>query len=453
MVRLQRLMAAGLVGTMALVGCSDEGPTGVSASRSGQPGRVNDLAASAVTDTSVTLVFTAVDDGTGEPARYDVHMGTTTVSRGSCRSPVIGAAVGAAQSCTVTGLAPATTYDFDVVARREDATAGPRSNVAQVRTAERGAAAVARVEVAPANASFVAGETGQFTATARSSAGTPLAYRPIAWRSSDTAIAVVSNTGVVTARRAGTATITATTDGQQGSASVSVAGAPPSGGWSNQPAGFTTISDKSFNSIVSGGWNQAYNAAGLMSVASDPQAPHSASSTLRFTYPAGFVGGAAPAMAYRGLPTRDRIYVGTWWRANAEWEGHPTSVNKIQYLFTNSQGSVFMNLYGAPGGPYELRVFPQFNTSNGEWLRPNITNIPVTMGDWHRIEWLVEYTGGGQGRIRWWLDGTLLGDHQNLAFPTERLAELKLSPVWGGAGGVKTRTDHVWYDHVLISGS
>src|SRR5690349_9208859 len=37
------------------------------------PGTVTDLTASSVSSTSVTLSFTQVDDGTGQPAHYDVR--------------------------------------------------------------------------------------------------------------------------------------------------------------------------------------------------------------------------------------------------------------------------------------------------------------------------------------------------------------------------------------------
>jgi len=46
----------------------------------------------------------------------------------------------------------------------------------------------------------------------------------------------------------------------------------------------------------------------------------------------------------------------------------------------------------------------------------------------------------------------LLGDHADLPFPSQRLVEYKLSPVWGGTGGVKSRTDYFRYDHIRITG-
>src|SRR5207247_9313137 len=54
-------------------------------------------------------------------------------------------------------------------------------------------------------------------------AGNVLTGRGVAWTSSNTAIATVSAAGLVTGVAAGSATITATSEGQSGTASVTVA--------------------------------------------------------------------------------------------------------------------------------------------------------------------------------------------------------------------------------------
>src|SRR5256885_15964740 len=107
------------------------------------PGTVSDLAVAGVSDPSVTLSFTEVTDGTGRPASYDVRYvpgpslswggSTPSVSRGTCATSVAGTALGAARTCTVLGLAAATTYSFQLVAFRgalgTDAVFGALSNV------------------------------------------------------------------------------------------------------------------------------------------------------------------------------------------------------------------------------------------------------------------------------------------------------------------------------------
>src|SRR5256886_2279532 len=84
------------------------------------PGTVEDLSVEATTDTSVTLAFTEVSDGMGRAASYDVRYaagstltwGTnaTSVTQGTCATPLAGHATGANRTCTVQGLASGTTY-------------------------------------------------------------------------------------------------------------------------------------------------------------------------------------------------------------------------------------------------------------------------------------------------------------------------------------------------------
>jgi len=87
-------------------------------------------------------------------------------------------------------------------------------------------APVASVTVAPSSANIAITGTVQLTATPKDANGNPLTGRAITWSSSDNTIATVNGSGVVTGVAAGSVTITATSEGKSGTASVTVAGAP-----------------------------------------------------------------------------------------------------------------------------------------------------------------------------------------------------------------------------------
>lgn len=76
---------------------------------------------------------------------------------------------------------------------------------------------VASIQVTSPADSAVVGGTLQLTAVARDAAGNPLNGRPILWTSSDTTRARVSTTGLVTATRPGSVTVTAEAEGRTGS--------------------------------------------------------------------------------------------------------------------------------------------------------------------------------------------------------------------------------------------
>src|SRR5207302_1941540 len=123
---------SGVAGGSAMITATSDGQGGSATIAvtvpASAPGTVGDLAVAAVTDSSVTLRFTEVDGGTGAPASYDIRYttgstlswgpGASSVSRGTCATPAAGTAIGASRTCTVLGLAAATTYSFELVAFR-----------------------------------------------------------------------------------------------------------------------------------------------------------------------------------------------------------------------------------------------------------------------------------------------------------------------------------------------
>ena len=78
------------------------------------------------------------------------------------------------------------------------------------------------VTVTPGAVSLVRGDTTTLSATLTDSTGSVLVGRAITWTSSDPSVATVLATGFVRAIAAGTATITATSEGHSGSAVVTV---------------------------------------------------------------------------------------------------------------------------------------------------------------------------------------------------------------------------------------
>jgi uncharacterized protein YjdB len=526
------------------------------------PGIVTDLAIASIADTTATLSFTQVNDGTGKPAEYEIRYavapiswGTaSTVARGTCSPPIAGTAIGSKLSCSINGLVPSTAYNFQIVAFRGTlnsnavfgalgnalaastiAAALPQSVVASVAVSpgsasgtigqsaaqfsatvkdangntltgqtvawsstntavvtvnsagyamavgagsgavvatsggKSGQAAVtvngtanptvSSVSVAPSSATLPVGGTQQITATLKSIVGTILTGLTTSWSSSNAAVATVSGGGMVTGVGAGSATITATSGGVSSSSSISVTGAPivPSSGWTNAPSSYPAISDQPFDLLNSLSWATSWNTAGNMAIAVDATAPQSPSNVLQFTYPAGMAGGSAPAMEYRDFPLAKHLYGGFWWKANANWQGHNSNVNKLAFVYlATGAGDVALEFYGPPGGPYDLRAALELiNADTRFFLVPNVTNVPVTVGSWHKIEWQLEYnttTSPANGIVRWWMDGTLIGQYTDILFPTTGMEEFQLSPTWGGVGDVKTQTDHFWYDHVYLAG-
>jgi uncharacterized protein YjdB len=84
------------------------------------------------------------------------------------------------------------------------------------------AGAVSSVSVTPGSASIVAGATQQFAASAKDGSGNVVSGQTITWSTSNAGVAAVSASGLVTGAHTGTATITAASSGESGSATVAV---------------------------------------------------------------------------------------------------------------------------------------------------------------------------------------------------------------------------------------
>ena len=204
------------------------------------PGTVTNLAVASVTANSVTLSFTEVTNGAGQPASYDIRWAAgalswasaNEVTQGTCTVPVAGTAIGATHSCTVLGLASGTSYQFQLVAFRGtlnvDAVFGGFSNIAS-GTTTASTAPVATVTVSPASSSLLLGQSLQLTAILRDASGNTLTGRAVTWSSNLPLLASVNGSGLVSGLLAGLATITATSEGRSGSSAITVVVSSPSG--------------------------------------------------------------------------------------------------------------------------------------------------------------------------------------------------------------------------------
>src|SRR5438876_4703772 len=115
-----------------------------------------------------------------------------------------------------------------ITATSEGTTASATVTVTQVP--------VASVTVSPASASIVVGATQQLTAVTKDAAGATLTGRVVTWSASDASVAIVSSSGLVTGRSAGSTIITATSEGKNGTSAITVTLVPVASVTVNPPS-------------------------------------------------------------------------------------------------------------------------------------------------------------------------------------------------------------------------
>jgi alpha-tubulin suppressor-like RCC1 family protein len=110
----------------------------------------------------------------------------------------------------------ATAFAFTLTACGSDSPAGPGT------TTPPPTASVSTIDLTPATSEVSLGKTTKLSATPRDASGNALSGRSISWTSSNANIASVDGTGMVTGVAAGSATITAASEGKSASASITV---------------------------------------------------------------------------------------------------------------------------------------------------------------------------------------------------------------------------------------
>lgn len=206
------------VSTDGVVTPVSAGTTTVSATIEGHVGSAT------VTITAVPVATVTVSPGTGTIVAGQT-LPLTATPKDAGGNPLSGRAVAWTTSdptvATVSGVGTVT--GFGAGTATITATSEGKSASAVVTVTQ---APVATVTVAPGASTLSVGQAAGLSATMRDNGGNALSGRTVVWSSNALAVASVSALGVVTGVSAGVATITATSEGIQGTASVTVTAVP-----------------------------------------------------------------------------------------------------------------------------------------------------------------------------------------------------------------------------------
>ena len=183
-------------------------------------------------EASVTVTCPVVGSVTVTPPTASVPAGQTVqltaTPHDTAGNPLAGFAVTWSSSNTAAATVDANGLVSGVAAGSATitATSGGQSGTSSITVTTAAPVPVATVTVSPTSGTVVVGLTLPLTATLKDAAGNVLTGRTITW-SSNSSAATVSPSGVVTGVAAGSATITATSEGQSGTSAVTVTAAAP----------------------------------------------------------------------------------------------------------------------------------------------------------------------------------------------------------------------------------
>jgi hypothetical protein len=473
------------------------------------PGNVIDLSAGAVTATSATVSWTQVEDGMGGASSYELRHtlsqsantgwdGATVVTSGTCAAPVAGTQVGAAISCAIDGLEAGRTYDVRLVAFRAGLDgnrtySAERSNLITVTTAAAtptvpgkvsdlvvSGAAENSVQLSWTPVSDGAGGMAKYQVRY---ATTPLGY---GWGDA-TAVTTGSCAPAVSAgamAELGSCTVDGLQSGKSydfqvvafrtgsdgsvtyGAALSNVATGittavvePPAANGSNEPSGYGTLVETSYQAAAEGGFSSSLNAD--FSIVNDPTAPYSPGTVARARFPKGLGDGVSPIWSAAGIGQHGvkRLYVSFWMKVSDNWQGHETGVNKVAILWTHEKPVVVANMNGVGSGRLMSEMRIQDVPDGARNLTANLADAELARGEWHRWEVvLVSNNGdGADGEVHWWIDGNKVGEYRDVRFGTSAQSKIwdnvTWRPVWGGRGDTVNEDMYMWMDHYYASGA
>lgn len=356
---------------------------------------------------------------------------------------------------------------------------------------------VATVAIFPGSPNVLVGGTATLAATVQGAGAVTLPERPVTWSTLASAVATVSEEGVVAGVSEGVASIVAEAEERADTVSVSVVPPGPVGPL-NEPIGYLPIVDRAFNTKASNdsdrgigsfpskttgseGWDGIEYLRSALTIQEDPTAPLSPPNVMRAAYPAqvvpdgstyapgpfqtqGFASSVHGSLQYR------EMYMRTAFRVSANWQGHPTGVSpKLFYLRTTGEPRaepfllldgnaapwrLTVNLQGSPlDSRNELRGLasnaPSANTTDVEDMKANTWYVV-------EVQVILNTPGNPNGVFRMWLNGTLTHEYTDIRFlPGDTQlywSNGHFNSTWGGQGGTITSDMFLYWDHVYFSG-
>lgn len=333
------------------------------------------------------------------------------------------------------------------------------------------------VAVAPLQATIFVGDTVRIRGSGFDVNGDSVPSLVFTWASNNQAVATVDALGLVTGEGQGTAIITGTSGGLSAQATVQVDTVDATA--LNEPAGFTAIVERPFNSKAadnndrgtgefpnkeggSEGWDGfEFQETNLSIVTgSDPLSPGSA---MRFTYPVGLAANNGPGVAQTlGLGGRTDLYVRTALRLGPTYYAGGVS-NKLYFhrMSGSPRGEPFIALHANDDGTFRLAANFQGTPDNGlGFFFAAAPANALVREQWYVIETLLimnSAQGVADGVFRVWVDGDLVIERTNVSYITTSGAQswdtIHVSPTFGGSGVPNDVSFFFDLGHMYVSGS
>jgi hypothetical protein len=385
--------------------------------------------------------------------------------------------------------APNTAGTFQVVATHVTTGIADTVNVS-VRS-------VQSVKLTPGSASLSASASQQFATSATLSDGSTVALSNVFYSATG---GTISAGGLYKApSTAGSYSATAKLAAAGGPSVSATAPVTVTGGttWSsgshpNEPAGFTRVMENSLaastlvGSTMAGSWGGPwYGTGNFVPLVSDPTNPLGHSYVSKVVWPSGLAAGQSPtefggwnqssSSSFAGNGRYRKLYVSIWVKIPTPDYQNQNTGTKLWYTAHGNmtqQNADFLLMEGTYNGTsiQSAMRLKMYISPADEAVTPGslgyVQNVNqaalVTCGTWHQIEVYMDQgtIDHADGTLRIWVDRAKVTDYTgsvkflDSAYNfTQGFYYYQFTPVWGGTGGTRTRTDAMLINSIYISGT
>jgi hypothetical protein len=228
----------------------------------------------------------------------------------------------------------------------------------------------------------------------------------------------------------------------------------PAGEAAGTPAGLVPLNDQPWTVLAGNGWRYLRRTSSKdADIVTDATAPFSPPHVLRIIFTPSMRRDSEPGVNWIGLP-ESRVVRASWWmKLSPNWTPSPAGGGKIAFfhVWPDGHGVTYSNV-GGSRAPHRINVATTWTEYGYRFWDPNVSTSNIAYGRWYRVEWYVKWEstpGGGDGILRWWVDGVLNGDYTNVRFPAGGLGfrQFEFAPTLQNA---PPADQYMYIDHTSI---